>query len=356
MLCPRCHRRYEGDHLYCPHDGEQLVSKLDIKRIRSKPTEQFGTIVGGRYQVRGLIGTGAMAHVFLALDQQSLAPVAVKVLDAKHVADKRIVARFLLEAKAAAQVVHRSIVEMLDVGMSESGAPYLVMEFLLGESLGDYLRRDKTMPIERGLPFVRQIAEGLAAVHRAGIVHRDVKPDNVFLVGDKKDPHAAKIVDFGFAKVDEQGVLTQAGVAVGTVEYMSPEQAVSDPVDARADVYALGVLMARMFTGRLPFEAEDASQMLARHLVEEPRQAAFPPGPLAAGLESMVRKALRKDPAHRYASMAALLGDLARLERGEPLDARLAPHGADVYPHKTEFSAKAGAFLYRRLGKDPPRT
>jgi serine/threonine protein kinase len=354
MICPRCHRRYEGEQLFCPHDGERLVAAIDIKRIRAKPTEQHGTVYGGRYQVRGLLGKGAMAQVLLALDQATGAAVAVKVLETKHIADKRKVARFIQEAKAAAQVTHPSIVEMLDVGLAEDGTPYLVMELLFGESLGEWLRREKTMSTELGLPFVRHVAEALAAVHRAGIVHRDVKPDNVFLMGEKKDPHTAKLVDFGFAKLSQQGALTQAGVSVGTVEYMSPEQAVSDLVDARADVYGLGVLMHRMFSGRLPFVATDATEMLALHVSAEPPPLVLAEGPLAAGVAAIIRKALRKRPENRYASMEALLGDLGRLDRGEPLDARLPVADADVYAPRQPFAAQAIAFLQRRFGKDPP--
>jgi serine/threonine-protein kinase len=352
MICARCYRRYDGDTLFCPHDGDRLVGSVDIKRVRSKPTEHHGTVFGGRYQVRGLLGRGAMAQIFLALDQKTGEPVATKVLDAKHAADKTLVARFILEAKTAAQVTHRSMVEMLDVGMSETGVPYLVMELLQGESLGDWLRREKKMAPELGVPFVKQVAEALSAVHRAGIVHRDIKPDNVFLLGEKGAPHTAKILDFGYAKQEEQGTLTQAGVAVGTVEYMSPEQAVSDRVDARSDVYGLGVVMYRIFAGRLPFVATDATEMLARHLTEDP-------GPLGVGgldrLDAIIQKALRKSPAHRYASMEALIGDLVRLERGEPLAARLAPEGRDVYAPQLAFARRAVEFLHRRLGKEAPR-
>jgi len=348
MICPRCHRRPEDEALFCPHDGERLVDALDIKRIRSTPTELHGTVIGGRYQVRGLLGKGAMAQVLLALDQKTGAPVAVKALDPRHVADKRLVARFLQEAKATSQVVHRSIVELLDVGIGEGGAPYLVMEYLHGESLAEWLQREKTMGAAMGVAFVRQVAEGLAAVHRAGIVHRDVKPDNIFLVGEKKEPHAAKIVDFGFAKLDERGALTQAGVTVGTVEYMSPEQSVSDPVDARTDVYGLGVLMFRMFTGSLPFAGKDPSEMLARHLIDTPPAPAIA-GALGPGLGAIVQKAMRKRPEHRYATMEALVGDLARLDRGEPLAARIPPDAPDVYAPRTEFSIKASEFLQRRL-------
>jgi serine/threonine-protein kinase len=174
----------------------------------------------------------------------------------------------------------------------------------------------------------------------------------VFLLGEKGDPHTVKILDFGHAKQDEQGTLTQAGTAVGTVEYMSPEQTVSDRVDARTDVYGLGVVMYRLFTGRLPFVAADATEMLARHLVEDP-------GPLGVpgieGLSAIVQKALRKNPAHRYASMEALLGDLARLDRGEALAARLPLDGPDIYQASQPFPRQAVDFLHRRLGKEPPR-
>jgi serine/threonine-protein kinase len=356
MICPRCHRRYDGDHQFCPHDGERLVEGIDVKRIRAKPTEAQGTVVGGRYQVRGLIGRGAMAQVFLALDQRTNQPVALKVMGAKHLGDKRLVARFLQEAKAAADVTHRGIVEMLDVGLAEDGSPYLVMELLFGESLGDWLRREKTMTPDRGLPLLRQVAEALATVHRAGIVHRDVKPDNVFLQGERGDPHTAKLLDFGYAKLgQQQNALTAVGVTVGTVEYMSPEQATGDTVDARVDVYGLGVLMYRTFAGRLPFPGTEAGEMLARHLVEEAPPLTLTGTPLGSGLGAIVAKALRKHPDNRYASVDALIDDLVRLESGQSLAARLPPAVDDVYVPRGAFAQQAVTFLYKKLGKEPPR-
>jgi serine/threonine-protein kinase len=382
MICPRCHLRYDADHLFCGRDGERLVEVVDIKRIRSKPTEAQGQLIGGRYQVRGLLGKGAMAQVYLALDRQRQEPVALKVMDTRHTTDKRLVARFIQEAKAIAAVVHPSIVEMLDVGLGEDGSPYLVMELLLGETLGERLRRDKALPPRVGLPFVRQIAEALAVVHHAGIVHRDVKPDNVFLVGEKGDPHSTKLLDFGYAKLGKQGNLTQVGIAVGTIEYMSPEQAVSDTVDPRADVYGLGVLAYRMFSGRLPFSAGheaggrpapsgpdaasldasgDTTLILAKQLAEDPpsltlaaEAAGAAPG-VALGLSAIVRKMLHKSPDNRYASMEAFIGDLTRLDRGEALAARLPPGVDDVYVPHQAFAQQAATFLHRKLGKEPPR-
>src|SRR5262249_42149001 len=208
----------------------------------------------------------------LCYDRATGAPVAVKVMESKRLREPRSRARFILEAKAAAKISHPSIIEVFDVGLDESGSPFIVMEFLFGESMGAWLRRERVMSPEMGLPFVKAIASGLSAAHREGIIHRDVKPDNVFLLGEKGSAYAIKILDFGFAKLAEHAGVTQAGVTVGTVQYMAPEQSVSDPADARTDVYGLGMLMYRMFTGQLPFKGKDDAEMLAHQRRSAPPQ------------------------------------------------------------------------------------
>lgn len=355
LFCPKCHRRYEDDHLFCPHDGERLVGAIDIKRVRSKPTEHTGEIFGERYQIRGLLGKGAMARVYLAHDKNTGAPVAVKVLESKHLKEPRSRARFILEAKAAAKVSHPHIIEVLDVGLDEAGAPYIVMDFLFGESLGEWLRRERVMSAALGLPFLMQIASGLGAAHREGIIHRDVKPDNVFLLGEKGAPYEIKLVDFGFAKLAEHAGVTAAGVTVGTVQYMAPEQTVSDPADARTDVYGLGMLMYRMFTGRLPFKANDDPSMLAHQLLSEPAPPGLGGGHPEAGIEAIILKAIRKRPENRYPSMEALHEDLARLARpGAALTASQPVTQPDQYVPKTAFAKTASRFLHTKIGKTPP--
>jgi len=366
MLCPRCHRRYQDDHHFCPHDGERLVDAIDIKRIRSQPTEHAGQIIGDRYQIRGFIGRGAMAQVYLAQDRTTRSAVAVKVMESKHLKQARARARFILEAKAAAKIHHPSIIEVLDVGLEESGAPYIVMEFLFGESLGEYLRRERMMPPALGLPFVTQIAGGLAAAHRAGIIHRDVKPDNVFLLGEKGSPYTIKLLDFGFAKLAEHSGMTQTGMTVGTVQYMAPEQAVSDPSDARTDVYGLGMMMYRMFAGNLPFKGQDEAEMLAHQLLTQPAPPGLGGGRAGAALEAVILKAIRKNPENRYQSMDAMLADLRRLSpeserRGAGnaiIDASLAAWQPmpqpDIYKTTSPFAITASRFLHTKLGKTPP--
>ncbi|MCC6553170.1 MAG: serine/threonine protein kinase [Polyangiaceae bacterium] len=355
MFCPRCYRRYDDDHRFCPHDGGQLTDGPDIKRIKSKPTEHVGLVVGGRYQVRGLLGKGGMAEVFLAQDRTTGAPVAVKILNPRHIREPSKRARFLLEATAGAKIVHPNVLKVLDVGLRDDGAPYLVMEYLFGESLGEWLRRERSMSVELGLPLVRQLAEGLAAAHREGVIHRDVKPANVFRVGEKGSPYAAQVVDFGFAKLAELSGLTQQGVAVGTIEYMAPEQTVNEPPDARTDVYGLGALMYRMFTGRLPFHIKDDAELLAHHLLVPPPPPALGEDRMASRLGAVILRALRKRPDHRYPSMEALLADLDRLATPAGPEAALRPlDEPDVYAPRTPFAINTARYFYKLLGKDPP--
>ena len=354
MICTKCHRRFSGEHQFCPHDGEKLSTSLDIKRIRSKPTELAGEVIAGRYQVRGLLGRGGMAQVFLALDKQTGEAVALKLLDARFVKQPELRARFLLEAKAAAQITHPGIVRIFDVGLREDGAPWMATEYIFGESLGEWLRRERVMSPPAAAALLRLIALALGAAHRSGVVHRDVKPDNVLLIGERNEFHDAKLVDFGFARLISEKGMTQAGVAVGTIEYMAPEQVVSDAPDARTDVYALGVLMFRLLSGRLPFTAKSEPETLAQQLITPAPSPALGASGLAPGLEAMIRRALRKRPDNRYPSMDAFVEDLDCVLAGRPT--RLAsqpPSAPDVYSPVTPFAITAARFLYKKLGVNP---
>jgi eukaryotic-like serine/threonine-protein kinase len=321
-------------------------------------------VIAGRYRIRGLIGKGGMAQVFLAEDMKSGDPVAVKILEPRLRREARMRARFMIEAKAIATVVHPSVVQVIDIGLHEE-VPYLVMEFLFGESLDAFLVREKRIDLDRGLTFVRQIASGLAVAHRAGVIHRDLKPGNIFLVGEKGSPYEAKVVDFGLAKLYEHGGLTQSGMTVGTVDYMAPEQTVSDAADARTDVYGLGILMYRMFSGRAPFQLnrgfvassskmEYDALMLAHQLITEPLPPQLGDGTVQRALEAVIMKAIRKRPENRYPAMESLLDDLSRLGAPHALAARAPIQQPDVYQPKTVFSQNAARFFYRQLGKELP--
>src|SRR5262249_16550758 len=162
---------------------------------------------------------------------------------------------FLREASAVKGLEHPNIVKISDTGERGDGAPYLVMEYLFGETLGAFLRREKKMLPEVALPFIYKAASALSAAHKAGIVHRDVKPDNVFVIGEAGEPYDIRLLDFGIAKLRRSN-MTVAGTTIGTAEYMAPEQGLADPVDPRTDIYGLGAVMYRMLVGELPFRAE----------------------------------------------------------------------------------------------------
>jgi eukaryotic-like serine/threonine-protein kinase len=357
MFCPRCHRRYDPSHLYCTADGERLHTQFAVGSFPAKPTRQNGVILGGRYEVRGFIGKGAMARVYLAEDVQTRGPVAVKVLDPLHVKNEATRERFIREAQAATRIGHTNIVRVLDVGVRGSDrAPYLVMEFLFGESLGEWLRRERVMTIDVGLPIAAQIADGLAAAHAAGIVHRDVKPDNIFLVGEPGAPYGVKIVDFGFAKVRGEQTFTQ-GVAIGTLEYMAPEQTVSDQPSPATDVYGLGIVMYRMFKGALPWPEVEDADLLAHQLAAAPPSPGLAAEGLDPRLDSLILKAIRKHPKNRYATMDELLEDLERI--GGRREGALLAEGAlvvdpDRYEPDGQFSRAAARYLYKRIGVEPP--
>ncbi len=355
MFCPRCLRPFaESAQRHCPHDGAELSSASRIECVRRVPSALDGEVIEGRYVIRGFLGRGGMSSVYLAEDVRTGEPAAVKILDEQSAKKAMLRERFQREAKIAAAIAHPSVVRIEGAGERADGSLYLVLEFLFGESLGELLRRDGIVEPAFALPVIRAAASGLAAAHAAGIIHRDIKPDNLFLVGERGDSYALKILDFGMAKLDAVN-LTAAGVAVGTLAFMAPEQALTDPVDARTDVYALGVVAFRMLTGRLPFEPSERALIVAQHLFSAPpRPAELRPG-LDPRLDALVLRALRKHPDNRFPSMDALLADLDAISAapsGPVGEAKLARE-PDVYEAVSPFARSAAYSFQVRLGHKP---
>jgi eukaryotic-like serine/threonine-protein kinase len=258
----------------------------------------------------------------------------MKLLRRDVARDSSLTERFIHEAKATASIKHPHIVSITDFGEIADGTPYFVMELLVGQTLSEFIRSRGPVPIARAYPILIQIAGALGAAHEAGVVHRDLKPENVFLARrpgtDLLDgADEVKVVDFGAAKVLGASRVTKAGIVFGTPHYMSPEQASGQPVDHRADIYALGVIMYEMLTGRVPFEAETYMGVLTQHMFVQPRplresrpELADSPG----GLEDIALRALAKKPEDRYQTMNGVRADLERAARGEPCgDARSRP-------------------------------
>jgi serine/threonine-protein kinase len=235
---------------------------------------------------------------------------------------------------------------VLDAGHRKDGSPFLVIELLVGESLGERLRRERTLTEPVALSVIRQVASALAAVHAAGIIHRDVKPDNVFLLDSPGGEPRVKVMDFGMAKLRE-GPVTQVGLTLGTLPYMAPEQALADPLDGRTDIYALGVMMFRMLTGKLPFDSPSDPLLVAQHLYVAPRAPRSLRPDLDPRLEAVILTALRKVPGNRYSSMDEVLEDVERLSGMRAGDLVFAPLliEPDVYAPQNPMSKTTARYL-----------
>lgn len=289
-------------------------------------TEAFDRrLLGGRYRLEEKIGQGGMGLVVRAIDVVLSREVAIKLVTHETTAiDEEIASRFLREAQNTARLLHENIVSVYDFGREADGSLYFVMELCRGETLSSALRRRIRLPVAEAVHVATQICAALGVAHQHGVVHRDLKPANVMLVGTPQDPLFVKVLDFGVAKSIQPGhetQLTRTGMIVGTVEYMAPEQIIGRPVDARTDIYALGVLLYRMLAGSPVFIEQGVPAIIHNHLNTEPEsiRKRAPDANVPASLDKVVQRCLAKRPEGRYGTM----GDLSRAIR-EALDVALA--------------------------------
>ncbi len=266
------------------------------------------------YQVLSLLGEGGMGAVYLAEHPFMGRKAAIKVLRRELAEDKGLVERFMNEARAANAIHHPNIIDIIDVGQLPSGVPYLMMEFLDGESLAKRIEREKHLAISAAVDIATQTASALYAAHGKGIVHRDLKPDNLYLVPDegRQLGQRVTVLDFGIAKLRGElsgsGAKTQSGSVMGTPPYMSPEQCrgITDEIDHRTDVYALGIILYEMLTGTPPFMSEGWGEVVLMHVTKAPPPPRTRNPEISSELEAVILKALAKLPADRWDSMADL--------------------------------------------------
>ena len=270
--------------------------------------ELIGRILAGRYEIIEKIGEGGMAYVFKARDGLLNRYVAVKVLKEEYSKDEVFVTRFRTEAQSAASLIHPNIVSVFDVG-EDKGVSFIVMELLESKTLKDYIQIKGALPSDITLKIAAQIASALEAAHKAHIVHRDIKPQNIIL----NQNLVAKVTDFGIAKVSNAttATITSFGKTMGSVHYFSPEHAKGGYTDAKSDLYSLGVVMYEMATGKLPFDAESAVSVALKHIQEEPIEPIELNPNVGTALNQIILKAMEKSTANRYQSATELLTDIS---------------------------------------------
>ena len=325
-------RRYNGRHV---GDNDlsltNTVPQSETERKSAPGSAKFDALVGAtladRYEIIRRIGEGGMGAVYEARHSIIGKRVAIKVLLEKFLENEELIARLLQEARMASSIGHQNIVDVTDFGTTRDGRAFVVMEFLEGESLSELIRRDAPLPVERSLAIVKQVASALGAAHAKGIVHRDVKPENVYLVR-RGDLDFVKVVDFGVSKAvrsrEEAGSewqrLTRTGAVLGTPLFMSPEQAAgAEDIDHRADIWATTLILYECLTGELPFRGNNYLGVVAQIQQKDvpPPSALRPELGIPPAVDRVVMRGLEKDRARRYQEMALLERDIDRLLAGE---------------------------------------
>jgi tRNA A-37 threonylcarbamoyl transferase component Bud32 len=303
--CPQCHIRYPTDAVHCLLDGAELAAILD---------PLIGKTIAGCYVIEDMLGEGGMSTVYRARHKLVDRPCAIKVMNPVLATDANVRERFRREARSTQAIAHPNVIEIFDQGEMEDGVPYIVMDLLDGNTLSTLVDRGPIAPM-RSLPIMIQIARGIARAHDLGVVHRDLKPDNIFICrrGDRGD--LVKILDFGIARSRADTRLTNAGELFGTPQYMAPERITSGEAGPSVDLYALGIIFFEMATGQLPFHAPDPATFLIRHIKDVAPSPRKIDSRVPERLDALVLQLLEKDPRARPVDAHRVEHDLVDLAR-----------------------------------------
>jgi serine/threonine protein kinase/tetratricopeptide (TPR) repeat protein len=318
-VCSACGEQFAEGTAFCPADGTELV--------RTMADPMIGVILPRRYRIMSLLGRGAMSVVYKGTYEPLDQLVAIKIMKSHLVSDPGQLKRFQQEIKTAGGLEHPNIVGILDFGVTDQGVPYLIMEYLQGQSLADIIAKEGRLSVNRAIRIFTQAADALGYAHREkGLIHRDIKPSNVVVIDTEDETDVVKIVDFGIAKVQSSGTttgghgqqnLTATGDVLGTPLYMSPEQSMGKDIDSRSDIYSLGCVMYESITGRPPFVGDTAIDTIRKQITASalPLDTVRPDLYIPERLQGVINKALVKDRKHRYQRMDDLKNDLEAMTR-----------------------------------------
>lgn len=326
VKCPKCNAENLEESRFCHKCATPLPSPEDIAVSHTKtletPKEELttGSTFAGRYQIIEELGKGGMGKVYRVIDKKLNEEVALKLIKPGIASDKKTVERFSNELKLARKIVHKNIARMFDLN-EEKGIHYITMEYVRGEDLKRLIRKIGLLSAGQAIPIAKQVCEGLAEAHRLGVVHRDLKPQNIMV----DEEGNARIMDFGIARSLEGKGITGAGVMIGTPDYMSPEQVEGKETDQRSDIYSLGVILYEMVTGRVPFEGDTALTIAVKHKTEEPKDPREYNTQLSEDLSRVILRCLEKNTDNRYQSAGEVRSELANIEEGIPTTEKVVP-------------------------------
>lgn len=308
--CPACHKRFDTTVMVCPDDGSRLVPLNPL----------LGSTIDEKFRIDAQLGRGAMGTVYRATQLNLERPVALKIMRSDILSNPVAIERFKREALAIARLKHPRIVMIYDYGVASEVGAYIVMEHLEGRSLSAEVKERKMIPLDQAIRWMRQICQAVAVAHAAGVIHRDLKPHNIFLEATQDGPFV-KVLDFGLAKLQratDEGVgsLTKSGTLVGSPPYMSPEQCEDLPLDAQSDIYSLGCVFYEMVAGRPPFVGSSPIDTLVKHMNEAPRPPSEYNPDVPEAVDAVLLKALAKHKKDRYESAAEFGHVLSTVEVG----------------------------------------
>jgi len=315
VKCPKCDFDNTSDSKYCKECGTQLPPSEEISVSQTKtletPIEELttGSTFAGRYQIIEELGKGGMGKVYRVIDKKLNEEVALKLIKPEIASDKKTVERFSNELKLARKIVHKNIARMFDLN-EEKGTHYITMEYVRGEDLKRLIRKIGQLSAGQAIPIAKQVCEGLAEAHRLGVVHRDLKPQNIMV----DEEGNARIMDFGIARSIKAKGITGAGVMIGTPEYMSPEQVEAKETDQRSDIYSLGVIFYEMVTGRVPFEGDTPFTIGVKHKSERPKDPKELNAQIPDNLNNIILRCLEKDKEKRYQNVRKILSEIKNIE------------------------------------------